>query len=55
MPAPGKCLLHNDHRGPWLAKYDLLYYGNDTWRRTVHGDHYVTGLVPGVGSDWGFM
>ena len=20
-----------------------------TWRRTVHGDHYVTGNVPGAG------
>ena len=26
-----------------------------TWRRTVHGDHYVTSLVPEVGSDCSFM
>ena len=24
-------------------------------RRTVHGDHYVTGNIPGAGSDWSFM
>ena len=24
IPVPGKCLLRNDHRGPWLNKYDLL-------------------------------
>ena len=23
IPAPGKCLLRNNHRGPRLAKYDL--------------------------------
>ena len=26
-----------------------------TRRRMVHGDHYITGNGPGVGSDWDFM
>ena len=26
-----------------------------TWQWTVHGDHYVIGNLPRVGSDWGFM
>ena len=25
------------------------FYNDPTWWRTVHGDHYVTGLVPGAG------
>ena len=26
-----------------------------TWRAAVHGDHYVTDTVPGVGMDWDFI
>ena len=26
-----------------------------TWRPTVHGDHYVRGLVSGLGVTWGFI
>ena len=28
---------------------------NHIWRAAVHGDHYVTGIIPGAGTDWGFM
>ena len=26
-----------------------------TWLAMVHGDHYIIGIVPGAGIDWGFM
>ena len=26
-----------------------------TWRAAVHGGHYVTGIDPEAGIDWGFM
>ena len=29
--------------------------GDHTWRAAVHGDHYVTGIDPEAGIDWGFM
>ena len=40
----------------WCALSSFFFSFKDyIWQRTVHGDHYVTGLVPGTGSDWGFM
>ena len=34
---------------------NFIGFKDHTWRRTVHGDHYVTGNIPGAESDWGFM
>ena len=50
------CLFTNNHHVVChhIRQMSLNHHANPfitdpTWRRTTHGDHYVTGLVPGAG------
>ena len=50
------CLFTNNHhvvchhiRQMSVNHNAPLFITDPTWRRTTHGDHYVTGLVPGAG------
>ena len=40
---------------PTEGRPPLVRILGHTWRATIHGDHYATGLVPGAGIDWNFM